>query len=166
MRVAVALRKTGDALCDGARAGIGPRKHLRLSALFAATFATLTGCAPERASSTSPAYSTSRPRVSQAFDAPRRAASMPRIARSRLATKSQGQPPIPLPDKELLVPQLEPSCEAGNKFNGNQADAERMKLDYERQCYRQAEIIARNRLKLLQVAVGETIKAAILGNTK
>ncbi len=33
-----------------------------------------------------------------------------------------------------------------------------MKLDYERQCYRQAEMIVRNRLQRLQGAVDETIK--------
>ena len=35
----------------------------------------------------------------------------------------------------------------------------RIKLEYERECYRQAEIRVRNRLRQLQGAVGETIKA-------
>jgi hypothetical protein len=33
-------------------------------------------------------------------------------------------------------------------------DAARKKLDYERQCYRRAEIIVRSRLRLLQASVG------------
>ena len=33
------------------------------------------------------------------------------------------------------------------------------KLDYERQCYRHAEMIVRSRLQLLQGSVDETIKA-------
>jgi hypothetical protein len=33
------------------------------------------------------------------------------------------------------------------------------KLDYERQCYRHAEMILRDRLLGLQASVGETIKA-------
>src|SRR5262249_59641770 len=41
--------------------------------------------------------------------------------------------------------------------------AVRMKLDYERQCYRHNEIILLNDLEQLQAAVGETIKA-VTGN--
>jgi len=37
-------------------------------------------------------------------------------------------------------------------------DAVRMKLDYERQCYRHAEMIARSRLTSLQAAVQDTVK--------
>jgi hypothetical protein len=36
---------------------------------------------------------------------------------------------------------------------------ERARLDYERQCYRHAELIVRDRLERLQGAVGETINS-------
>ena len=36
----------------------------------------------------------------------------------------------------------------------------RVKLDYERQCYQHAEMISRDRLRLLQAATGEMVKAA------
>lgn len=63
---------------------------------------------------------------------------------------------VPLPDKALLGRLPEPDC----KFKTNEADTdERQKLDYERQCYRHAEIIARLRLLLLQGSVDKTIKA-------
>jgi len=50
-------------------------------------------------------------------------------------------------EQALLAPQPEPDCEF--KTTGTDAD-ERQKLDYERQCYRHAEMIVRSRLKLLQ----------------
>jgi len=63
---------------------------------------------------------------------------------------------IPLPPHALLKPQREPDCEY--KSAEPEAD-DRHKLDYERQCYRHAEIIARNRLDLLQGSVNKTVKA-------
>ena len=60
---------------------------------------------------------------------------------------------IPLPDPGLLKPQMEPECEFPP---GEDAD-DRQKLDYERQCYRHAEIIVR--LQLLQNAVDKTVEA-------
>ncbi len=63
---------------------------------------------------------------------------------------------VPLPSLALLAPQPEPDCE----FPATDAGAdERQKLDYERQCYRHAEIIARARLRLLQRSVARTIRA-------
>ena len=57
---------------------------------------------------------------------------------------------VPLPDKALLGRLPEPDC----KFKTSEADTDdRQKLDYERQCYRHAEIIARIRLLLLQGSV-------------
>jgi hypothetical protein len=50
---------------------------------------------------------------------------------------------------------MEPECEFPP---GEDAD-DRQKLDYERQCYRHAEIIVRDRLQLLQNAVDKTIEA-------
>jgi hypothetical protein len=79
---------------------------------------------------------------------------------------------IPLPDRELLEPPPPFDCEfksagaAGGQPQSSPARADialHMKLDYERECYRHAEIIVRDRLRLLQVSVGEAIKAAILG---
>jgi len=62
--------------------------------------------------------------------------------------------PILLPEASLLSPQPEPICETTD----TNAD-ERQKLDYERQCYRHAEMIARDRLQLLQKSVDATIDA-------
>ena len=63
---------------------------------------------------------------------------------------------IPLPQRALLNPQPEPGCE----FKSTQAEAvDPSKLDYERQCYRHAEMIVRSRLHLLQGSVDKTIKA-------
>jgi hypothetical protein len=71
-------------------------------------------------------------------------------------TESKSRMPIPLPAAPLLSPQPEPRCEF--ETTGSNAD-ERQKLDYERQCYRHAEMIVRGRLQLLQGSVDETINA-------
>ena len=69
--------------------------------------------------------------------------------------------PIPLPDQALLAPQPAPDCAfRGPVSNPSTAEETRMKLDYEQQCYRQAESLARGRLQQLQDSVQETIKAA------
>jgi hypothetical protein len=65
---------------------------------------------------------------------------------------------IPLPDRTLLAPPAEFDCEFKTAGTGAEG-ALRIKLDYERQCYRHAEMIARDRLQRLQIAAGETIKA-------
>ena|SRR5215475_4115880 len=71
------------------------------------------------------------------------------------SVKSGSRTSVPLPDKALLGHLPEPDC----KLKANEADTdERQKLDYERQCYRHAEIIARNRLQLLQGSVDKTIR--------
>jgi TPR repeat protein len=58
----------------------------------------------------------------------------------------------PLPDASLLAPQPEPDC----AFKTNDPNAtERQQLDYERQCYRHAEMIVRDRLQMLQNAIKE-----------
>ena len=62
--------------------------------------------------------------------------------------------PIPLPAAALLIRQSEPSCQTTD----SSAD-ERQKLDYERQCYRHAEMIVRARLELLQDSIDQTINA-------
>ena len=58
--------------------------------------------------------------------------------------------PIPQPARALLVPQPEPKCEFATTDPNSD---ERQKLDYERQCYRHAEMIVRGRLRLLQSSV-------------
>jgi Protein of unknown function (DUF3551) len=82
---------------------------------------------------------------------------------------------IPLPNRALLTAPAEFNCElkaaSPDEAPGQsppslppaQADADtalRAKLDYERQCYRHAEMILRDRLLLLQAQTGETIRAA------
>jgi hypothetical protein len=78
---------------------------------------------------------------------------------------------IPLPDRALLATPPEFACEfkdagrdgasgAGPSPAGTQADAAlRRKLEYERQCYRHAEMILRDRLLRLQASLGETATA-------
>jgi hypothetical protein len=64
-------------------------------------------------------------------------------------------PAIHRSDRALLAPQRAPDCE----FKSPERDAvdadllARLKLDYERQCYQQAEMVVRNRLRLLQASV-------------
>jgi hypothetical protein len=89
--------------------------------------------------------------------------------------QSGSKPSIPLPRSTLLTPPPELDC--AFKDSSDPADgaprptpaeavaAVRMKLDYERQCYRHNEIILRNGLEQLQAAVGETIKA-VTGNDR
>ena len=62
---------------------------------------------------------------------------------------------VALPGRALLVSSVEPDCEF--KTNDPNAD-ERQKLDYERQCYRHAEIIVRDRLSRLQGSVRKTAR--------
>ena len=67
---------------------------------------------------------------------------------------------LPL-DKALLGRLPEPDC----KLKTNEAGTDdRQKLDYELQCYRHAEMIARNRLQLLQGSVDKTMR--VLKETK
>jgi hypothetical protein len=81
---------------------------------------------------------------------------------------------IPLPNPTLLAAPVEFNCEfkaassdeaLGQSSPGlqpAQTDPDavlRAKLDYERQCYRHAEMILRDRLLELQAAVAETVKA-------
>jgi hypothetical protein len=64
-----------------------------------------------------------------------------------------------LPDPTLLTPLPEPDCAYKNAVNFPPApDEVRQKLDYEAQCWRQAEAIARGRLTALQDAVRAMIK--------
>jgi len=79
-----------------------------------------------------------------------------KVSESKKSVESRSEAPIPLPAATLLSPQPEPNCEV--ETTGSNAN-ERQKLDYERQCYRHAELIVRGRLQLLQSAVDKTISA-------
>jgi hypothetical protein len=79
---------------------------------------------------------------------------------------------MPLPDAALLQPQQPPRCsakaDAGSRKQRSEApaktaeadDAKLRKLDYEAQCYRHAEMIARTRLGRLQDSVQDMAKSA------
>jgi hypothetical protein len=72
----------------------------------------------------------------------------------------------PLPQINTISPALlrrqpEPECAfRGPVSDPITAEEERQKLDYEQQCYRQAETIVRARLEHLQDSVREMIKVA------
>ena len=95
-------------------------------------------------------------------------------------------PQIPLPDRALLETPAEPDCgaaqgprrpgrpesatataglatpAAAEEGAANDTNAElalRIKLEYERECYRQAEARMRDRLKQLQASTTQTVKA-------
>jgi hypothetical protein len=104
-------------------------------------------------------------------------ASVDETVRAVNRTCPAARKPIPLPRRALLTPPPEVDCEfkgssredAGGAPRPGPARARgaaaqddaavRMKLDYERQCYRHEEMILRDGLRLLQVSMGETIKA-------
>jgi hypothetical protein len=91
-------------------------------------------------------------------DAPERA------DRRTAKTGPTGKPaPVAMVDRALLTPQPEPNCEYKGSPAATSEETLRAKLDYERQCYRHAEIIARNRLRLLQASVEDTMTAAKRG---
>jgi hypothetical protein len=115
------------------RCSAGPRHALKqtLLMLCAASVAlTLAGCASNpmqhesSASSASPARSPTRPRVRRA-------------------------------DLALLAVQPAPDCEFVGGPEPNAVDPDlwqRLKLDYEQNCYKQAEALVRKRLRLLQTS--------------
>jgi hypothetical protein len=70
------------------------------------------------------------------------------------------RPHIPLPEPELLMRQAAPDCEFRSAAQStDQAALHTMRLDYERQCYRQSEFIVRARMERLQEAVMKTIES-------
>jgi len=66
---------------------------------------------------------------------------------------------VPLPSPELLEHQSKPDCETPSSSRLLGAVQETTQLIYERECYKNAEIVARTKLQLLQEAIGSTIKA-------
>jgi hypothetical protein len=72
----------------------------------------------------------------------------------RYAEQSYSKPLIRRPDAALLTPQQEPDCEF-NRSDVSVVDPNewaRLKLEYERQCYQDAEKTARARLSQLQAS--------------
>jgi len=59
----------------------------------------------------------------------------------------------------LLSPQPEPDCPALARRDHDASLTQRMMLEFERECYRRAEMLVRDRLRRLQVSVTGTIKA-------
>jgi hypothetical protein len=86
-------------------------------------------------------------------------------ASARSSTRLRARASIPLPAQALLAPPPEFECEKTTPTRvQTDPDTElRAKLAYERQCYRHAEMILRDRLLGLQASVGETIKAVNRG---
>jgi hypothetical protein len=70
--------------------------------------------------------------------------------------RARSAPSIPSSVRALLEPVPAPKCAI--PANESNVD-ERQKLDYERQCYRQAEIIVRDHLGRLQSAVAKLERA-------
>jgi hypothetical protein len=66
---------------------------------------------------------------------------------------------VPLPSPELLEHQSKPNCEIPPSDRLPGAIPERTQLVYERECYKNAETVARTKLQLLQDAIASTIKA-------
>jgi hypothetical protein len=63
------------------------------------------------------------------------------------------------PDPDLLGRQTAPDCVLKSEIQGvDEATVRTMKLDYERQCYRQSEFILRARMERLQEAVSRMIE--------
>ena len=85
--------------------------------------------------------------------------SIPRTKRSAGRSSATDLSSIPLPGPALLERQPAPDCDYRSTPSGNAGEDARVRLDYQQQCYRQAEGIVRMRLNTLQDSVGETIKA-------
>src|SRR5215469_9865124 len=66
---------------------------------------------------------------------------------------------IPLPSPELLERPSEPDCEIPPSDRLLGAIPETTRLIYERQCYKNAETVVREKLQLLQEAIVGTVKA-------
>jgi len=106
--------------------------------------ATLEGCEQFRQGAVVRSASVS-PKNAKAVCRPKTVSKQEAASRPRAASG-----PVPLPARELLTAPVAPDCE----FRASDPNAdERQKLDYERQCYRHAEIIARDRLARLQSSV-------------
>jgi hypothetical protein len=143
------------------RADFRRRAHVHIVArVFAVCAIALAGCGCTTRSrlisqtANSKNFTESKPRTPSPLPGTTRGRMISRTANTEKFSESKSRTSIPLPAAPLLSPQPEPSCETTD----TKAD-ERQKLDYERQCYRHAEMIVRNRLQLLQGSVDKTISA-------
>src|SRR5947208_1564189 len=83
--------------------------------------------------------------------------------------RSRAKAAVRVPDQALLKLPAEPDCEykpataaattPGAPAASDPAEAQRVKLDYERQCYRHAALIARDKLRQVQAALAASVKA-------
>ncbi len=106
----------------------------------------LGGCAPRTIADGS--------RISRTTDRAVHAKTVLKSATAKKMVRPRTKAPIPLADRSLLQPLPKPDCTfKGSVSNPITAEEMRMKLDYEQQCYRQSESIARERLQQLQDAV-------------
>ena len=176
VQVAVALRQIADG--RSIIVSILSRKNSRLSdwvVVACLCAASLVSCAPDRGSTTStvparPVAMVCPPQhcPAQTCPVPARCPALrkcpappacPAAAQSVPLPKPSARTPIPLPHHTLLAPQAEPDCESKAQAQPNQTDADAERA--ERDCYRQAEVLVRTRLRLLQAAFAETIKAVL-----
>ncbi len=82
------------------------------------------------------------------------------VTASPAADRRSAPKAITFPDQALLENQRPPQCQLSKAPEGiNPNEALVVTLDYERQCYRQAEEIVRAKLDTLQAAVRNTVKA-------
>lgn len=79
---------------------------------------------------------------------------LPSRARVHSETRQHAELRVRRPDQALLTPQPPPNCEfKRDDFNAVDADEwARLKTEYERQCYQDAEKAARDRLNQLQAS--------------
>jgi hypothetical protein len=118
-------------------------KLLTISVVFCAL--AVAGCARN------PAQREFNPVQQEVMAAPVRA---PARAHRYTEPRRYAEPQIHRPDPSLLAPQPAPDCEFKRTGVGAVDPNEwaRLKIDYERQCYQDAEKIARERLRLLQAS--------------
>jgi hypothetical protein len=73
---------------------------------------------------------------------------------------------VPLPDTALLKPQPPPKCAVRPASGAGGSQAEKLvSLDFEAQCYRHAEMIARARLSKLQASLRQSAAKASKSHT-
>ena len=154
MRASLTLLRTIVAWRRRSIDGLHARRHARHVVVICA--AALTGCAQDYSDYTE-SIADGRP-----------------AAHRRSASKKS----IPLPSQALLAPQDKPDCESTVRHlpsSGASAAVAptpapttpetnadltlRIKLEYERECYRQAEARVREQLRKLQASASDTIKA-------
>ncbi len=90
------------------------------------------------------------PALQKVADAPDSTTSCPH----RYSQRDRAEPRVCRPDPALLAPQPAPDCEF-KRADLKTVDSDewaRLKIEYERQCYKNAETIARERLSSLQAS--------------